>query len=364
MKVNQFDPYLGDDEIALVTDTIRRNWITEGERTAEFQELLRRQCGVKHAIMLPNGTLALYAALMSLGVGVGDEVIIPAFTFIGSATAAVLTGAKPVFADVDPEDFNLSVDSAVKCLSTRTKVIMPVHVYGQAANMEGIKDIADRYGLKVVEDAAQGIGVTYGEKHVGSMGDVGCFSFYADKTITMGEGGALVTDSDELAERCMYFKNQGRLVRGSFQHSKIGFNFRVTDLQSAIGVAQFKKLPFILKRKKENERRYQQLLKDLPQVSFPKDNKRGERVLFRVNIMVDDPESLAAFLIKKDIGVRRVFYPLHLQPCFNESNSIRSTPCPHSEALFKRGLSLPSGVGLSDKQIVYVCETIRAYYAM
>ncbi len=361
MKVNQFDPYLTKDEIASVVETIKANWITEGKKTAQFQEMLQDYCKAKHVILLPNGTLALYVALMILGIGPGDEVIVPAFTFVGSATSIALTGAKPVFADVNMDDFNISIDSLKKCLSKKTKAIMPVHIYGQAARMDQIMKIAKAHKLLVVEDAAQGLGVFFGKKHVGTFGEVGCMSFYADKTITTGEGGALFTNSDEIADRCRYFKNQGRLNRGSFVHPYMGFNFRVTDLQAAVGVIQMKKLDWIIKRKAENEALYKKLLKDVAQVEFPVDTRVGTRVPFRINLLVQDPQVLSDYLTKKDVGVRRFFYPLDHQPCFTNKNSIKK-PCPNAYKIFERGISLPSGVGLSTAQIKYVCNSIKEYY--
>lgn len=362
LKVNQFDPYLTGDEIALVVETIKKNWITEGEKTAQFQNMLQEYCRVKHAILLPNGTLALFVALMIMDIGPGDEVIVPAFTFVGSATSVCLTGAKPVFCDVSLTDFNIDISSARKCISRRTKAIMPVHIYGQSADMGAVKALAKEFNLRIIEDAAQGLAVWYGKKHVGTIGDVGCMSFYADKTLTTGEGGAVFTNSDKLAESCMYFKNQGRLHRGSFIHPCLGYNFRVTDLQAAIGVAQMRKLDFIIQRKHENESLYQRLLKDVGEVRFAVDNNLGKRVPFRVNVMVDDPQAVGDWLTKKGIGVRRWFYPLYRQPCFNPKNSRQLKAYPNADEVFSRGLSLPSGVGLSGKQIKYVCDTIKDYY--
>jgi perosamine synthetase len=362
MKVNQFDPYLTKDEIKSVSQTIKENWITEGRKTKELQEMLQKYCGAKHAIMLPNGTLALYVALKIVGIGPGDEVIVPAFTFVGSATSITLTGAKPVFCDVNLDDFNMSIESLKACLSPRTKAIMPVHIYGQAVkNFDQVMAIAKERKLLVVEDAAQGLGVKFGKKHVGTFGEVGCISFYADKTITMGEGGVLLTNDDALADRCRYFKNQGRLNRGSFIHPQMGFNFRITDLQAAIGVVQMKKLKMIIDRKAENEALYKKFLKDCSQIEFPKDIKAGKRVPFRINILTNDPEKLGDFLTEKDIGIRRFFYPLNHQPCFTDDNSIRNA-CPNADKIFSKGLSLPSGVGLTTKQIKYVCDNILKFY--
>ncbi|MBU1124489.1 MAG: DegT/DnrJ/EryC1/StrS family aminotransferase, partial [Candidatus Omnitrophica bacterium] len=359
MKINQFDPYLTRDEISSVMEVLRDNWITEGKKTEEFKKMLQDYCGVKYAILLPNGTLALYVGLMILGIGPGDEVIVPDFTFAGSATAVVLTGAKPVFADVNLHDFNLDIGSLQKCISARTKAIMPVHIYGQSAEMDKVLRIARTHRLKVIEDAAQGIGVSFGNRHVGSLGDVGILSFYADKTITTAEGGALLTNSRFLAEECIYLRNQGRLSRGSFIHPKMGYNFRFTDLQAALGVAQMRKLSFIIEKKLHIEGYYKQFLKEAEEVRSPEVTTHGKRVPFRINILVKDPKGLGGFLQKKGIGVRRFFYPLHRQPCFNKENCIRLTSYPHSDEIFASGLSLPSGVRLTKKQIRQICDQIK-----
>lgn len=363
LKINQFDPYLGEEEIASVVQTLRDNWITEGKKTEEFQKMLQEYCHAKHAIVLPNGTLSLYVALMILGVGAGDEVVVPDFTFVGSATAVVLTGAKPVFCDVDSSDFNISIESFKRCITKKTKAVMPVHIYGQSADMKAILAVAKEHKIRVVEDAAQGMGVTHGKRHVGTIGDVGCISFFADKTITMGEGGVLLTQDDVLAEKCMYFKNQGRLNRGSFVHPQVGFNFRITDLQAAVGVAQMKKFSYIVDRKMEIEGLYKKFLKDVKEVTFLTETKRGQNIPFRINILVDDPEKVGSYMTSKGIGMRRFFYPLHKQPCFNKTNSSSPVPYPNAMYAFDHGLSLPSGVGLNVEQIEYTCNAIKDYYA-
>ena len=272
MQVEQFAPLIGNDEIQSVLETLHDNWLTEGPKTAELERLLREYCGCRHALMVPNGTLALFAALKVMGIGPGDEVLVPDFTFFGSASAVILTGAKPVLVDVSPADFNIDVAAAEASIGPNTRAIMPVHIYGQSCDMQAVMDLANRHDLIVVEDAAQGIGVTCNGRHVGTFGHIGCMSFFADKTITTGEGGVLLTNDDDIAERCMYFKNQGRLKRGSFIHDQVGYNFRITDLQAAVGVAQFDRLDEIISRKRQIRELYRSMLKDVPQVQLTEDN--------------------------------------------------------------------------------------------
>ncbi len=361
MRINEYSPQIGKAEIARVLETLDENWITEGKNTRQLQRLLADYCGCRHAIMVPNGTLALFAALKVLGVGPGDEVIVPDFTFFGTASAVVLTGAMPVLVDVDEYDGNISVEAIEASITPRTKAIMPVHIYGQTCDMPVIMDIARRHGLLVVEDAAQGMGVTCGDRHVGTFGDIGCISFFADKTMTTGEGGALLLNDDDLAEQCLYFKNQGRLHRGTFVHEHMGYNFRITDLQAAIGVAQFHQLDDTIRRKLALRETYFNMLRDCPGVRFPTDNGFGEVVPFRVNILVDDPAGLADYLNAAGIATRRFFYPLHLQPSLNSQNSIVRYKPTQSVKLFESGLMLPSGLDLTELQVELVCESIEMY---
>jgi len=296
----------------------------------------------------------LYMGLIALGIGPGDEVIVPDFTFIASANAVVMTGAKPVFVDVNPDTFNIDV-RIENAITKKTKAVMPVHIYGQAAFMTPLQITANHYGLKIIEDAAQGVGVNYLDKPVGGFGDVGTLSFYADKTITCSEGGMVLTDNDAIATRCLQLSHQGNTSKGTYIHDSIGYNFRMTDLQAAIGLAQLGKLPAILKMKKENELLYRKLLEGV--VGFQYIIPECDNVPFRVVVLVDDPEGLSIYLEEKGIGTKRVFYPLHRQPCYNTGQDL-----PVADDIYEHGLSLPSSARLSHGDIEYVCERIKEYY--
>jgi len=361
MHVPEFSPVLHKEELFSVIETLEDNWVTEGKKTKALEAALAAYTGAKHVIMMPNGTLAIFAALKVLGIGPGDEVIVPDFTFFGTASAVILTGAKPVLVDVDEYDFNISVASAEMAITGRTRAIVPVHMYGQSCDMQAVRTLARRHGLFVVEDAAQGMGVTFGGHHVGTLGDIGCVSFFADKTMTTGEGGALFVNDDRLAEACIYFKNQGRRHRGSFVHEHVGYNFRITDLQAAIGVAQFDRLGDTISRKLALRDAYYTRLAECPGVGFARDNGFGDVVPFRVNILVDDPEGLAAHLKQRSIDTRRFFYPLHLQPSLSGDNCVVPHKPISSVRLFEKGLMLPSGLNLRDQEIEYVCAAIQAF---
>jgi len=361
MHIPEFNPVIEKEEVFQVLETLECNWLTEGKKTHQLEAMLAEYCGCKRVVMVPNGTLALFAALKVLGVGPGDEVIVPDFTFFGSASAVVLTGAKPVFVDVDEYDFNINVTAAEASISERTTAIMPVHMYGQPCDMLSLMQFADRNNLYVVEDAAQGLGVTFGNKHVGTFGEIGCMSFFADKTMTTGEGGALLVNDDDLINTCIHFKNQGRLKRGTFVHQHMGYNFRITDLQAAIGIAQFKRVAQNIERKKAIRAAYYERLQGCQGVRLPADNGFGEVVPFRTNILVDDPEGLSKFLAERDIASRRFFYPLHRQPAFNGGNSVVRQRLIYSVRLFETGLMLPSGLDLTESQIEHVCDCVREF---
>jgi len=217
-KVLQFAPFVGDEEYAAIRDCFDANWITEGPKSKLFVAKLRELMDVKHAALAPNGTLAIYLGLRAMNIGPGDEIIVPAFTFLGSASAVEMTGATPIFCDIDPATLQVRAEHFAARLTARTKAIMPVHIYGMTCDMAPIMELARQQGLLVIEDAAQAIGVRYNNQHAGTFGDVGTFSFFADKTITTGEGGLVVTNNERFAENLLYLRNQGRIDRGSFIH--------------------------------------------------------------------------------------------------------------------------------------------------
>ncbi len=355
--IPQFEPWLGEEELLQVTETIKANWITGGPKVKQFEKQIAELCGVRHAIAICNGTLALYVGLKALGIGDGDEVIVPDFTFIASANSVVMAGARPVLVDIDPKTFNIDPESIEQAITRKTRAIMPVHIYGQAADMDKICAIAKKQRLLIIEDAAQGVGVEFNGKPVGGFGEVGCLSFYADKTMTTGEGGMVLTSDDKLAEQCLIMKHQGRTGRGMYFHEHIGYNFRLTDLQAAVGLGQLSKLPTIIERKKRNEKLYRDLLTDVDGVEFPYVDPRGFNVPFRINILVDGPESLSNYLNEKGIGSRRFFFPLHQQPCYKVRGKF-----PNSVNAYHRGLSLPSSVKLTEDEIKYIADAIRKFY--
>lgn len=360
-KVPQLEPYVGKEELENLKKVIDKKWLTEGVFRKEFLEIIKEFTKAKHAVLANNGTLALFLGLLSLGVGKGDEVIVPDFTFNASASSVAFTGAKPAFVDIDEGNLNIDVEKIEDAITENTKAIMPVHIYGQSTDMDPIIKLAKEYNLRIIEDAAETYGVFYKGKHTGTIGDVGIISFFADKTVTCGEGAVILTNDDELYDKLLYLRNQGRLESGSFMHPQLGMNFRMTDLQCAVGVAQLKKFKEIEKKKIGNYRLYQSLLKDLEEVSFIEEVNYSNFIPFRVPVRVENLDKLNQYLEDNGIQTRGFFYPLHRQPCFNylgyEENDF-----PVTNRVYSEGLCLPVFPGLKKEQIEYVCEKIKEFF--
>lgn len=357
--ISQVDLFIDEQERALVDSCLQDRWLTEGPRARAFQEAIRAHIGAQHVMFAPNGTLGLYLALLGLRLAPGDEILLPAFTFYGSATAVVFAGLKPVFVDVDPGTFSATPEAFAAAVGPRTRAIMPVHIYGQSGDMPGLMEVAQRHGLRVVEDAAQAFGVTYGGKSAGTFGDIGVFSLFSDKVITTGEGGVLVTDSDELAARLRLIRNQGRENSGTFIHSELGMNFRITDMQAAIGLMQLRKLPEILVERDRKWQIYCDQLSGVGDIAFMHVDPKSTLVPFRFPILTEAREKLAQTLEANGIQTRGFFYPMHLQP------KLRSDPpqsLPVSEDLYRRGLCLPIHHHLTDGQIERIATVIRGCF--
>lgn len=368
-KVPQFQPYIDNKEYDAIKSCFDSNWITEGPLSKRFVDKILELTGAKYGVLAPNGTLSIYMALRAIGVGPGDEVIVPNFTFIASANAVEMCGAKPVFVDVK-EDLQIDVDKCIRLVNHRTKAIMPVHVYGMACDMDEVMEFAKNYKIKVVEDAAQGIGITWKGKHTGTFGDVGSFSFFADKTLTTGEGGMVVTNDKDLYEKLLYLRNQGRIDRGSFIHPELGYNFRMTDLQSAIGLSQFEKLPEIIEKKSEILKTYKNLLN--PKIKIIEPSENSNHIPFRVCIIIPNgSQKLMEYMKENGIETRTFFYPLHKQPCymkkkktlfekiFFEKNNDKEFEV--SIRMYNEGVCLPSFVSISQEQISFICQKINEY---
>lgn len=362
-KIPQVNPYFTKDEEKEVIETLRNAWVTEGPKSKAFIEEMLKMTGAKYGVLAPNGTLALYIAFMVLEIGKGDEVIVPNFSMIATSNSVYLTGAKPVFVDVSINDLNIDVKKIKSAITKKTKAIMPVHIYGASCDMDPIIEIAKKNKLFIVEDACQGHGLFYKKKHVGTFGDLGCFSFFADKTITTGgEGGMVVTNNKNLYEKLLYFRNQGRLHSGTFIHPQIGYNFRMTDLQCAVGLAQIKKFDQILAKRLKNHSLYEKYLSGTKGIRILKPFSYCNFVPFRMNILVNKLPELMEFLEKNGIQTRGMFYPLHKQPCY-KMYDYDDKDFPNSIYAYEHGLSLPVYYSLTKAKIKHICNTIKKFYS-
>lgn len=357
----QIEPFIDEEELIQLKRVVASTFVTEHELTKEFEQYFVNYTGAKHAIAYSNGTLALFAILKSLGIGQGDEVIVPDLTFIATSNAVILAGSKPIFCDVIGTNFRMDLHCAEKLVNNNTKAILPVHLYGLAEDMDAINTFAETKNIFVIEDAAQGVGVKLHGKHVGTFGKAGILSFYGNKTITTGEGGIILTDDDSLAQQCYRYKNHGRDKKGIFKHDYIGYNFSFTEMQAAIGIAQTKKLDRIIKRKEDIYRSYFKQLNPITRIGFPDIEKYVDPVYWFTSIIVDDADSLAGYLLKEGIQTRRFFYPLHLQPCYKDM-VFNQKEFPVSEKLYRTGLSLPSSYHLKETDLQYIIKSIKEYY--
>ncbi|MFA5125914.1 MAG: DegT/DnrJ/EryC1/StrS family aminotransferase [archaeon] len=355
--IPQIQPWIDEEELTEVTQVMKSTWLTESTKTAKFEEMFKDLTKAKYAYAFSNGTATLFTALKTLGIGEGDEVIVPSFTFIATINVIIVAGAKPVLVDVDKNTFCINPDLIEEKITSKTKAIMPVHLYGQAADMEKIMNIAKKHNLFVIEDAAQAVGVKFNDKHTGTFGDYGSFSFYGNKTITTGEGGMLVTDNADLAQAAYRYKNHGRLEKGKFIHDTIGMNFSFTEMQAAVGIAQLNKLDRIIKRKQEIREIYMKELSGVNGITFPKIHPKCSPVHWFTNIMVKDAEELSEWLKKKEIQTRRFFYPIYKQPCYSDYNF--KAEFPNTDYAYHCGLSLPSSCIIKDADILKVCSAIK-----
>lgn len=365
MKVPQLSPWIGKEEYEAIAYCFENNWITEGPKSKEFSQKLLELTGAKYGVFAPNGTLALYLGLRAMGIGQGDEVIVPDFTFIASGTSVEMTGAIPVFVDVNRTNFQIDLDKVEKLVNKKTKAIMPVHIYGTVCNMHEVMNFAKKHNLKVIEDAAEAIAVHWKGKHSGTFGDVGIFSFFADKTITTAEGGFVVTDDEKIYEKLLYLRNQGRVDRGSFIHPRMGYNFRMTDIQNAMGLVQLGKLEEIVKRKERIKKLYMKQLEGVKGIQLFEPEVGAEWIPFRMCILCKDAHGMMAYMKTKGIEPRTFFYPLHKQPAFSylkgKGFEYKDSDFPNTIYGYEHGVCLPIFPTLSDEQVVYICDSIKEF---
>jgi perosamine synthetase len=360
-KIAWWTPRMTGAEEGLIREVINANYLNEGEWAERFEQELSRRLNVKHAVACTSGTMALFLSLAALGIGHGDEVIVPDITFIASANAVTMTGAKPVLVDIDPRTLTIDLAATERSLTARTKAIMPVHVTGRAADMAGIMKLARSKGLFVVEDAAEGFTSRVNGKFLGTIGDAGCLSFSPNKTITTGQGGAVLVNDDALHIRLRELKDQGRPVRGTGGddvHHSVGYNFKFTNLQAAVGLAQLTELDARVKRQCEINRLYRKNLTGVPGITIlPFDLDNGE-VPQWTDALIPRRDELDRYLGEQGCGCRRFWFPLHTQQPYR----LPDDKFQHAARMVPQALWLPSAFTLTDQEIARVCGHIRDFF--
>jgi len=356
------EPFIGKEEEKLVVEGLRSGWISSiGKYIQEFEKGFAKFVGVKYGITTSNGTAALHLALAALDLGPGDEVIVPSMTFVATANVVNYVGAQPIFVDSELESWNIDPEKIKEKINSRTRAIIPVHLYGHPANMGPVLSIARKYNLAVVEDAAEAHGALYKTKMVGSMGELSCFSFFGNKIITTGEGGMVLTNNRLLADKLRMLRDHGISKKRRYYHPHLGFNYRMTNLQAAIGMAQLKKVEGIIKRKREIAALYREGLKELPDIILQPEAKWAKNVYWMYSILVPKRgkkgrDFLAKELRRSKIDSRPFFFPIHRLPRYKQSKTGEKFAV--ADFLAQTGLNLPSSPNLKDEQIQYICKKI------
>jgi perosamine synthetase len=357
-------PQIGEEETQAVLEVMRKGPLTNalgaGPKVLEFEKNYAKFAGVKHAVAMNTGTAALHSAVLSSGIQHGGEVILPSFTFVATAEAVVLAGGKPVFADIDPKTFNVDPISVEQKVTSKTKAIMPVDLYGYSADMKPLHEIADKHGLALIEDAAQAHGATYRGKPAGSYADVACWSLYASKNITTGEGGVVTTDNDELTDTLRLIRNHGE--KAKYTSLMVGNNYRMFELQAAIGIVQLKKLPNFTAKRRQNAQQLSAILKRSPRLILPYESEKQQHSWYLYTAKIKDAtqeqrNTIVQQLKQKGVGAE-VYYinPIHEMPYYRENFGTENLP--QTEQTSKQVFSLPVHPAVTQEQIEYIGKTV------
>lgn len=361
------EPTLGGKELEYVTECIQANWISSaGRYIQEFQDLFAERCGVRYGIACCNGTVALHLALATLDLKPDDEVIIPAFTMIATANAVTYCGAKLVLVDSEPHTWNLDLDQVEAKITSRTRAIIPVHTYGHPVDMDRLNDIARPQGILVIEDAAEAHGATYKGRPAGGLGVAASFSFYGNKILSTGEGGMVTTDNEDIARLASNLRDHSFSEERHFWHKFIGFNYRMTNLQAAIGLAQTERLDAYVRLRRRNAEHYTRQLSEIPGITTPPEADWAENVFWMYSILIDEDEygisrdQLRRRLAERGVETRTFFIPMHCQPIYWEI--FEGERYPVAEELCRSGFYLPSASSLTLKEIDFIVSIIRDEY--
>jgi len=358
--IPQFEPWLDENETTAITDYMKSGgWLTEFKKTEEFENLIADFTGAKHCIAVNNGTISLTLAALAAGIQAGDEVIVPNYTMIATPNSLKMLGAQPVFVDVERDTLCMDIDKARKAITNKTKALMLVTANGRypAAGIKVFEDFCKENGIILLEDSAQSLGSFYPDgRHMGTAGKIGSFSFSMPKIITTGQGGALITNDDDLAYKLRRLKDFGRSGGGLDIHDSIGYNFKFTDLQAVIGIEQMKKLDYRIERKKVILSLYRQLLESIPQIQFFVQDLKHTTPWF-IDVLVEDRAGLQEHLKSHGVGSRVMYPPINKQEAYHLEGHH-----PVSALVGKKGLWLPSANQLTDEEIEYISLLISDYY--
>lgn len=355
-------PVLAGREKEYVADCMESGWISSAGKYVElFEAEFAKFCGVRHAVSCCNGTAALHLSLAALGVGPGDEVIVPTLTFVATANAVTYCGARPVFVDSEPETWNLDPAQVAAKITPRTKGIVAVHLYGNPVDVDALRGLASRHGLFLLEDAAEAHGALHGGRPAGSLGDIAAFSFYGNKIIATGEGGMVTTDDDALAARVRLLRGQGMDPERRYWFPVVGYNYRMMNIPAAIGLAQLECAGWHTGRRREVVEAYKRLLGSVAGLGWQAERAWARHAYWMFTVVLrdggaDERDRLMGRLLDAGVETRPVFYPVHSLPPYREA--ARDEEFPVAEGLARRGLSLPTWAGLSDEDLSYVCERL------
>jgi len=374
------DPQIGEEEKKALNDVIDSRYLAEGPVAREFERMFSEFVKSKFTIVSSNGTTALHLALEALGIKPGEEVITTPFTFIASSNSILFNGAIPVFADIDPETYNIDPEKIEEKITKKTKAIMPVHIFGNPCDMKALKDIADDHDLYIIEDACQSHGAYFDGKHTGTIGDIGCFSFYASKNLPFGEGGALVTDNEELKDNILCLRNHGRTPKGGYFHTRIGYNYRTSNLHAAIGVEQMKKLPAMLQARERNANILIKELSDLEGFALQKTYDKGKHGWYIAAGRTDREDVPVTKVVEQlkanGIGSRQIYsVPSYKQPAYIDINDYyywsefvkfpdySKVSCPVAERIGETHFQIPINPGVTEENMQLIVKTLREIFS-
>ena len=367
MKIPLSRPEITEQDIAAVVKVLRTARLSLGPKVGEFEERIAQFAGTRHAIAVNSGTSGLHLCVKAAGIGEGDEVITTPFSFVASANCVLFERARPVFVDIDPETLNLDVDRIEEKITTRSKAVLPVHVFGNPCKMDSIMEIARRRRLRVIEDACEAIGAEYRGKRAGGFGIAGVFAFYPNKQMTTGEGGVIVTDNRKIAEICRSLRNQGRSGDGRWlRHTRLGYNYRITDIQCALGISQLGRLEGMLEKRNRVAEYYRKKLAPVEGVKLPSLTGGSRISWFVFVILLKDSyrqrhrNRLVQLLAEAGIETGNYFPALHLQPFYRKTFGYRRGDFPITESVSERTIALPFHSNLSKKEMDYVCEILTS----